>query len=52
MTKKIFKSIILVAGTILMASMIIIMGCLYDYFEGVRERGLTPVRACHGGRGG
>lgn len=40
MTKKIFKSIILVAGTILMASMIIIMGCLYDYFEGVRERGL------------
>lgn len=40
MTRKIFNSIIMVAGTILLASVIIIMGCLYSYFEGVRERGL------------
>lgn len=40
MTKKIFTSIIMVAGTILLASVVIIMGCLYNYFEGVRERGL------------
>lgn len=40
MTRKIFYSIIIVAGTILLASVILIMGCLYSYFEGVRERGL------------
>lgn len=40
MTKKIFYSIIIVAGTILLSSIIIIMSCLYDYFEGVREQGL------------
>lgn len=40
MTRKIFNSIIMVAGTILLASVIIIMGCLYSYFEEVRERGL------------
>ena len=41
MTRKIFNSIIIVAGTILLSSVIIIMGCLYNYFEDVRERGLT-----------
>lgn len=40
MTRRIFNSIIMVAGTILLASVIIIMGCLYSYFEGVRESGL------------
>jgi two-component system phosphate regulon sensor histidine kinase PhoR len=30
MTKKIFKSILLVAGAVLLASLVIIMGCLYD----------------------
>lgn len=40
MTRKIFKSIIMVAGMSLLASVIIIMGCLFNYFEGVRESGL------------
>ena len=37
MTKKIFRSILLVAGTVLLASLIIIWGCLYGYFAGVQE---------------
>ena len=37
MTKKIFRSILLVAGVVLLASLIIIMGCLYEYFGGVQE---------------
>lgn len=37
MTKKIFRSILLVAAVILVASIIVIMGCLYDYFGGVQE---------------
>lgn len=40
MTRKIFNSIITVAGTILFASIVIIVGCLYHYFETVRENGL------------
>lgn len=40
MTRKIFNSIIAVAGAILLASVVIIMGCLYEYFENVRENGL------------
>lgn len=40
MTRKIFNSIIIVAGTILLASVIIIMGSLYSYFESVREKEL------------
>ncbi len=40
MTRKIFNSIIIVAGTILLVSVIIFMGCLYGYFESVRESGL------------
>lgn len=35
MTKKIFQSILLVAGCVLLASLLIIMGFLYDYFGGV-----------------
>lgn len=37
MTKKIFKSIILVAGVVLLASFTIIMGCLYEYFGNIQE---------------
>lgn len=40
MTKKIFQSILLVAGCILLASLLIIMGFLYDYFGGVEENQL------------
>lgn len=40
MTKKIFSSIMIAAGTVLLASFIIIMGVLYNYFENVRENGL------------
>ncbi len=37
MTKKIFKSIVLVAGVVLLASIVIIMGVLYQYFGEVQE---------------
>ena len=37
MTKKIFKSILIVAGTVLLASFIIILGCLYNYFGSIQK---------------
>ena len=40
MTKKVFQSILLVAGCVLLASLLIIMGFLYDYFGGVEENQL------------
>ena len=40
MTNKIFQSILLVAGCVLLASLLIIMGFLYDYFGGVEENQL------------
>lgn len=40
MTKKIFKSIMLVAGTVLIAGLVIIMGCLYQYFSDVQGKQL------------
>lgn len=40
MTKMIFQSILLVAGCVLLASLLIIMGFLYDYFGGVEENQL------------
>ena len=40
MTKKIFQSIFLVAGAVLLASLMIIMGFLYSYFGGVEENQL------------
>ena len=40
MTKKIFQSILLVAGCVLLASLLIIKGFLYDYFGGVEENQL------------
>ncbi len=40
MTKKVFKSIMIVAGTVLIASLVIIMGCLYRYFSDVQVKQL------------
>ncbi len=40
MTKKIFKYIMLVAAAVLLASLVIIMGCLYEYFGSVQEKQL------------
>ncbi len=40
MTKKIFKSIMVVAGAVLIASLVIIVGCLYRYFSDVQGRQL------------
>lgn len=40
MTKRIFRSMILTAGTVLLASLVIIMGFLYEYFCGVQEKQL------------
>ncbi len=37
MTKKIFHSILLAAAAVLLASLVIIMGCLYDYNKTERE---------------
>ena len=49
MTKKIFQSIFLVAGAVLLASLLIIMGFLYSYFGGVEEnqRGRPSLRVLH-----
>ena len=40
MTKKIFHSILLAAVFVLLASLVIIMGCLYDYYRNVQEKQL------------
>lgn len=40
MTKKIFRSILLAAVSVLLASMVIIMGCLYNYYKNVQEKQL------------
>ena len=40
MTKKIFQSILLVTGCVLLASLLIIVGFLYDYFGGVEKNQL------------
>ena len=40
MTKKIFHSILLVASTVLLASLLVIMGCLYEYFGSVEKKQL------------
>ena len=40
MTKKIFRSILLACVGVLLASLVIIMGCLYDYFAGVQTNEL------------
>ena len=57
MTKKIFRSMVITAGTVLLAGMVIIMGCLYEYFCGVQEKqlrdelGLAAVAVEQGGEG-
>lgn len=40
MTKKIFWSIMLAAGVVLAASLVIIMGCLYSYFSDIQGKQL------------
>ena len=40
MTKKIFHSILLVAGTVLLASLLVILGCLYEYFGSIEKKQL------------
>ena len=40
MTKRIFRSMILTAGAVLLASIVVIMGFLYEYFCGVQEQQL------------
>ena len=41
MTGKIYRAIMAAVGGVLLASLIIIMGCLYDYFGGVQEQQLA-----------
>ena len=41
MTGKIFRSILIVAGIVLLASAVITMGVLYEYFGGVQENQLA-----------
>ncbi len=53
MTKRIFRSILLVAGAVLLASIVLIMGVLYGYFGGVQERQapagrVTQTARCRG----
>ena len=38
MRKKIFQAMMAAAGSVLLASLIIILGCLYDYFGGLQEK--------------
>lgn len=40
MTKKIFRSTLLVAVCALLASLVLVMGCLYDYFAGLQSQAL------------
>lgn len=40
MTKKIFHSIVLAAAAVLLANVLIVMGCLYDYYRNVQEKQL------------
>lgn len=40
MTRKIFRSILLADAAVLLAALMIVMGCLYDYYRAVRENQL------------
>lgn len=40
MTRKIFRSTLMVAAAVLAASLVIVLGCLYDYFGAVWEKQL------------
>jgi len=39
-SKKIFRSILTAASAVLLANLVIVMGCLYDYFRSVQENQL------------
>lgn len=41
MTKKIFWSIMMAAGAVLAASLVVIMGCLYNYFSNIQGKQLA-----------
>ena len=45
MTKRIFRSICLVALAVLIGAIVVIMGALYNYFTGVQRRGLAMQTA-------
>ena len=38
MTKKIFRSIVLVAAVVLLASLVVIVACMYRYSADAQER--------------
>lgn len=40
MSRKIFRSIMAAVGLVLLASMVIIVGCMYAYFGSVQEQQL------------
>jgi len=40
MTKKIFRSIVLAAAAVLLANLVIVLGCSYDYYRTVQENQL------------
>lgn len=51
MTKKIFRSILLVAGIVLLASFLFVLGCLYNYFGTVQDTlDLTALALEQGGK--
>lgn len=45
MTKKIFHSILLVAGAVLLASLFVITGALYEYFGIIQKKQLKDELA-------
>ena len=47
MRKKIFQAMMAAAGSVLLASLIIILGCLYDYFGGLQEKQMHAVFLRH-----
>lgn len=55
MTRKIFRSTLMVAAAVLAASLVIVLGCLYDYFGVVQEKQLKDelrLAACGVEEGG
>ena len=51
MTKKIFHSILLVAGAVLLASLFVITGALYEYFGIIQKRRTRPCGSISGTAG-
>jgi len=46
MTKRIFRSICLVALTVFLASVVLFMGVLYEYFSNVEQTQLKMQTTC------